>query len=190
MKRSLLIFFVVLNFSLFGQNTFKLGDYVSIKNHPKSKGVDLKLRAPLGWELKEGDRPNIVKKFTKDASTYLILIKENITFFSRKMSREVFEDESTQEALITELTSVVDNPKIIDKTLVTVDNYPTLSIKVIGSAERAGLRFNVIFKFWIIWYEDKIIMLQGGGLDNNEFKSLENLFLKITNSVIFLDQYN
>ena len=104
MKRSLLIFFFVLNLSLVGQNTFKLGEYVSIKNHPKSKGVDLKLRAPIGWELKEGDRPNIVKKFTKDGSTYLILIKENMTFFSRKMSREVLEDASTRKELITELT--------------------------------------------------------------------------------------
>ena len=45
-------------------------------------------------------------------------------------------------------------------------------------------------KFWVIFYEDKVISLQGGGADNGEFRLLENLYNSITNSVIFPEQYN
>jgi hypothetical protein len=45
-------------------------------------------------------------------------------------------------------------------------------------------------KFWFIFYEDKVIALQGGGMDNAEFKVLEYLYTSITNSVVFPEQYN
>jgi hypothetical protein len=45
-------------------------------------------------------------------------------------------------------------------------------------------------KFWFVFYEDKMVLLQGGGLDNGEFKVLESLYKSITNSVIFPEQYN
>ena len=34
----------------------------SIKDHPKAKGINLKLRVPVGWEIEEAQGPNIVKK--------------------------------------------------------------------------------------------------------------------------------
>ena len=68
----------------FSTFNFKLGEYISIKDHPKAKEVNLKLKVPVGWEVKEGDRPNIVKKFVNEGNTYLIIIKDNVTFFSRK----------------------------------------------------------------------------------------------------------
>ena len=44
--------------------SFKLGDYITIKDHPKSKGINLQIRPPLNWSVVEGNGPNIVKKFT------------------------------------------------------------------------------------------------------------------------------
>jgi hypothetical protein len=48
----------------------------------------------------------------------------------------------------------------------------------------------MIMKFWFIFYEDKIITLQGGGTDISEFKVLEQLYNSVTNSVVFPEQYN
>ena len=45
-------------------------------------------------------------------------------------------------------------------------------------------------KWWIIFYEDKMVTLQGAGMDNEEFKVLEYLYTSITNSVVFPEQYN
>ena len=41
----------------------QLGEYISYKNHPKAKGVNIKIKDPLAFEKQEGDRPNIVAKF-------------------------------------------------------------------------------------------------------------------------------
>jgi len=42
----------------------------------------------------------------------------------------------------------------------------------------------------MVFFEDKIVYLQCGGLDNNEFTALEKLYDLITYSVIFPEQYD
>lgn len=45
------------------------------KNHPKAKGVWATVRYPIGWQSKEGERPNIVQKFTGDYNgMYVVLM--------------------------------------------------------------------------------------------------------------------
>jgi hypothetical protein len=73
---------------------------------------------------------------------------------------------------------------------VTIDKYPTLVFTVKGDMERSGIKMSLLFKYWVIYYEDKIIFLQCGGIESNEFFLLESLYDQITNSVIFPEQYN
>lgn len=173
----------------FSTYNYKLGNYLSIKDHPKSKGVNLKLKVPKDWEINEGDRPNIVKKFEKDGNTYLILIKENMTFFSRKEIKEIFQDNNSLLEFVQESSSIMNEPKILEQSLVTIDTYPTIQFKVKGTMERSGLRLPTIMRCWGIFYEDKIIFLQSFGFTNAEFTALEQLYFLITNSVIFPEQY-
>lgn len=174
----------------FSTYSYELGEYVSIKDHPKSKGVNLKLKAPVGWAVKEGDRPNIVKKFTKDGSSYLILIKDNMTFFSRSESKELLNDASFINEFVEETSSAMMNSEVLDKSIVTIDTYPTVQFKVIGKMERSGITIPMIVRCWVVFYEDKIVFLQSMGIDNAEFRALEQLYFLITNSVIFPEQYN
>lgn len=174
----------------FSTFNFALGEYLSIKDHPKAKEVNLKIKVPVGWDVKEGDRPNIVKKFTNEGNTYLILIKDNVTFFSRKQIREALQEDNSVEEFVQEASSFLKNPQVIDQSVVTIDTYPTVQFKVKGKMERSGLTFAVIMKCWVVFYEDKIIFLQAMGIDNPEFRALESLYTLITNSVIFPEQYN
>ena len=174
----------------FSDLNFYLGDYLSIKGHPKAKGVDLDIQPPVGWEIAEGDRPNIVKKFVYGNNTYLILIKDYVTFLSKNEIRELLEDKDYVNDLITESCSFLQNPKILNHNIVTIDRYPTLEFTMKGQMERVGIKMSLLSKFWVIYYEDKIIFLQGLGLDNMESRYLEALYNKITNSVIFPEQYN
>jgi hypothetical protein len=174
-------------FSIFN---FPLGEYISINNHPKAKGVNLKIKAPVGWEVKEGNRPNIVKMFVNDGNTYLILIKNNVTFYSRKQIQDMFKEEKNMKEFVQEASSFLKNPQIIDHSIVTIDNYTAVQFKVKGKIERTGIIFSVIFKSWVVFYEDKIVFFQSVGTDNDEFKSLEKVYAQITNSIIFPDQYN
>lgn len=181
---------ISINSNEFSTYNFKLGDYISIKDHPKAKEVNLKLKVPIDWEIKEADRPNIVKKFVKENNSYMILIKDYMTFLSRKEAKEMLSDQEFTNELINESSSFLKNPVIINQNIITVDTYPTLEFTVKGEAERLGYKFGMIMKFWFVFYEDKMVSLQGGGLDNAEFKVLENLYTSITNSVVFPEQYN
>lgn len=174
----------------FSTYNFELGEYLSIKDHPKSKDVNLKLKVPIGWKVEEGDRPNIVKKFTKGGNTYLILIKENMTFFSRNETRDLLSDESFVTEFVQETSSVMKNSEILEKSIVTIDTYPTLQFKVSGKMERSGITIPMVMKCWVVFFEDKIVFLQSMGINNAEFRALEQLYFLITNSVIFPDQYN
>lgn len=174
----------------FSTFNFELGEYLSIKDHPKAKEVNLKLKVPVGWEVKEGDRPNIVKKFVKDGNTYLIMIKENMTFFSRNEVKELLQDENFVNEFVQESSSFLINSEVINQSVMTLDTYPTVQFKVKGKMKRSGLTIPMIMKCWIIFYEDKFIFLQSIGIDNSEFRALEQLYFLITNSVIFPEQYN
>lgn len=181
---------ISINSNEFSTYNFNLGDYISIKDHPKSKDVNLKLKVPDGWEVMEADRPNIVKKFINGNNSYMILIKDYITFFSRKEAKEMLLDQEFTNELISGASSFLENPEILNQDIITVDTYPTLEFTVKGKAERLGYKFGMIMKFWFIFYEDKIITLQGGGMNSAEFKVLEQLYTSITNSVVFPEQYN
>lgn len=174
----------------FSTFNFQLGEYISIKDHPKAKEVNLKIKVPIGWEVKEGDRPNIVKKFVNEGNTYLILIKDNVTFFSRKQMRESLQEDNFVKEFVQEASSFLKSPQVIDQSVVTIDTYPAVQFKVKGKMELQGLTFPVIMKCWVVFYEDKIIFLQAMGIDNPEFRALEQLYALITNSVIFPEQYN
>jgi len=174
----------------FSTFNFTLGEYISIKDHPKAKEVNLKLKVPVGWEVKEGDRPNIVKKFVNEGNTYLILIKDNVTFFSRKQIREALQEDNFVNEFVQEASSFLKSSQVIDQSVVTIDTYPAVQFKVKGKVERSGLTFPVIMKCWVVFYEEKIIFLQAMGFDNPEFRALEQLYSLITNSVIFPEQYN
>ena len=174
----------------FSTFNFEPGQYLSIKDHIKSKDVNLKLKVPQGWKVQEGDRPNIVKKFTKGGNTYLILIKDNMTFFSRSESEELLSDYSFVNEFVEESSSFIKNPEVLDKSVVTIDTYPSVTFKVRGKMERSGITIPMIMRCWVVFYEDKIVFLQSMGVDNAEFKALEQLYFLITNSVIFPDQYN
>jgi len=93
----------------------------------------------------------IVKKFVKGGNTYLILIKENITFFSRNEVKELLQDENYVEEFIQESISFLKNPEVLDNAVVTIDTYPAIQFKVKGTMERLGMTIQLIMKCWVIF---------------------------------------
>ncbi len=169
---------------------FNLGEYISIDGHPISKGVNLKLRPPIGWQIEEGDRPNIVQKFLFKNNNYMIMVKDNIMFFSRNEIREILSDDEYVNEFLSEASSLLTNPQLLNYRVVSVDKYPSLEFTMRGEMERLGIKMSIKQKCWMVFFEDKIVYLQCGGLDNNEFTALEKLYDLITYSVIFPEQYD
>ena len=171
-------------------SNYELGSYINLDGHPKGKDVNIKLKPPVDWKILEGDRPNILKKFVDESNMFLILIKENSTFFSRNESRELLSDEDYTEDFFSESGRIFTSYEIYNKRIITIDTYPTLEYMISGTTERSGITLEMVMKIWIIFYEDKMIHLQASGLDRFSFEQREPLYTSIINSVIFPDQYN
>lgn len=180
---------ISINSNEFSNLHFKLGDFISINGHPKAKGVNLKIQTPIDWEIEEGDRPNVVKKFVYGTNSYMIIIKDNFAFVSKNEAKEFFNDNEFLTELISEYSSVFNEYEILKQEIVTIDKYPALSLTLKGSMEGSGLNIEMIIKNWTILFEDKIVFLQCGGISRRDFNALEGLYNLLTNSVIFPEQY-
>ena len=137
--------------SEFSNYNFKLGDYISINGHPKAKKINLKLKVPVGWEIMEGDRPNIVKKFVNGTNNYMILTKNFISFVSRKEAKEMLLDKEFTNEFVNEIASILINPQILNQNITSIDTYPAIELTIKGGYEKFGNKIGMIMKFWIIF---------------------------------------
>lgn len=172
--------------------SFSLGDFVSIKGHKKSKGIDLKLRCPVDWKVEEADRPNIVKKFVFKKTSFMIITSENETFFSRSEAKELFEN--NKEELISNMSEGLENGNmsninVLESKVVSIDNYPALEFDFTGLLINSVLDKKMKFfcKQWTVFYEDKGITFMGMNIGNSD--GYNNVFKMICNSVVFPEQY-
>jgi hypothetical protein len=168
---------------------FGLGDYISLKDIPKAKGVNMKIQTPKSWDVSDGNRPNIARIFSKDGRTYSILVKDNVSFFSRNEIKELLEDHEFTKDMIAGMSEAFKDPKVLKREIVTIDTYPAIEYMFKGNREQMGINMSLVFKGWVIYYEDKIIYLQGATLSNEDSESFLLLYDQITNSVVFPDQY-
>ena len=119
----------------------------------------------------------------------MIIIKENIEFVSRNEAKEILAETEFVNDFIYGFSSIFEDPEILNNKIITLATYPALEFTVKGSKENLGYNFEMIIKNWVVFYEDKIVFLQGTSLNSKEFYALESLYTLITNSVIFPDQY-
>jgi hypothetical protein len=171
-------------------SNIQLGEYHSIKDHPKAKGVNLKVKVPKGWKVEEGDRPNVVVKFVNGNDLFLVMVKDTETFISKKDAQEIFEDEEFISELTGAFNSQFSRWSLLEKKIVTLENHPTLELVVSGTNERLGVKFEMVLKTWYFFYEDKFIYLQGSTVKSPSWAAKSQLFSLTANSVILPDQYN
>ena len=81
------------------------------------------------------------------------------------------------------------NVEVLEQSIVTIDTYPAIQSKVRGEYEQMGINLSFIMKTWMIFYEDKYIILQSAGSINSNFFENEQLHTLLTNSVIFPEHY-
>lgn len=171
------------------QRSYTLTDYLSLEGHKKSKGVNIKFKPPSNWKIQEGDRPNIVKKFTDGESVFLIQIREGTTFVSKSQAKELLSETSDNDFL-EGLDQIMSNIEIIESKIVTIDNYSARFLRFAGEFERAGFKAKSHWNYWLFYYEDVFITFQGNYVSAQRDQRLETLFDQIINSVILLDQYD
>ena len=171
-------------------NIDDLGDYLSYKSHPKAKGVNIKIKNPLAFEKLEGDRPNVVAKYNNSENNlvYTLVIGELPTFFSRQDTRDyVFVGDSN--SLAKEMTDDFGG-SLVSSRFLEIDRYPAIEyIYDISRELFDGKNITMRSIAWQIYYEDRVISINAG-TEKDRFEKNKYVFYKITNSILFEDQYN
>ena len=165
--------------------TFKLGDYIDLTNHPKSNGLEYKIKKPLGWEVKEGDGPHIVKQFTSGKNVYLIYIRETGQFFSKDEVKEFFENQTDRNEFVNEFSKnggfYLNSNKVV-----TIERHPFIYTSGSFQEERMGVEIKGSVHLWMSFIEDQFIYFMGSNY-SEEDSYMD--FFRITNSIKLLNQY-
>lgn len=165
---------------------------VSLKEHPKSLGVNIELVKPKGWDAKEGNGQHIVKRYEAGTVYYYFQINEMSTFVSKKEAEELFNEKSSCDELVDEFLSGFSDCKIYSRTAEMVNRYPALHLRFTYSISKLGLEFPIYANIWIIPYEDKMVIIWGATMstEQSEQHLFDSMFTMLVNQVRFPDQFN
>ena len=175
--------------------SFELGYYISFKDNPKAKGVNIKVRKPVGWELRSGTGPNTLFNFTNGEITFTIVITELPTFLSKNEAKETLKNEEAVNLLASSLLkgyNIATNNEsavIISTNPTTINSYSALEVIAKARFESAGIVENVIFLSWSIFYEDRSINVSGNLTESNYNDEIEKQIRAIASSIYFEDLF-
>jgi hypothetical protein len=111
------------------------------KNHPKAKGAWFSVKYPAGWESKEGERPNIVRKFNGDYRGYFTLLMVQVKKADGNVENECKSISATEMALA--MTDNDPKAKIANAKKINHENKPAFLFDLNQQVERAGNTFNL-----------------------------------------------
>ena len=175
--------------------SFELGDYISFKDNPKAKGVNIKVKKPVGWELRSGTGPNTLFNFTNGEINFTIVITELPTFMSKNEAKETLKNEEEVNLLKSTLLkgyNIVTNNEsavIISINPTTITTYPALEATTKVRFESAGIVENVIYLSWSIFYEDRVISVAGSLIESDYNNETEKQIRAIVTSIYFEDLF-
>ena len=161
-----------------------LGDYKNYKSHPKSKGVNLKIKVPVGFEELEATRPNIIKKFYNKENNliYLFGVNELPHFVTKDYARKYFFNESSSISAknFIDESGYEGNTSLVSSRYLNIDKYPAIEIIFDWKSELiTGQKMENRVIQWIIFYEDR-------ALNFNAIAEKEKFFLFIKSEICSL----
>ena len=166
---------------------------IDLTGNPKVKGLSIAVKYPAGWEVKDGERPNIVKKFLHNYPDYMALLMVQVNNIPREALPEIksFTLKDWQEAL-GELGTVsnssvqsLEGQKVFVSDLTS--KMDRMSASVIQKQRVVGM-----------FYKDKWIWLWCGvGVNSsmplsqieNKFQATTPVCFQFFNSLVLLDRY-
>jgi len=166
-------------------------EYLSLKDHPKMKGVHLRIKPPKGWLVQEGDGPNVVKRFIGENGAYVILVKDLPTFATRNSYRDHYSDKKAMKKLIDSgMMACSAGGSILDYKLVTVARYPAIRAAYTCSMEKMGITMTIFTLSWSVFIEDKLVSFNGVTTSEQDFLDLTPTHMRTTLYAQFPEQFN
>lgn len=164
------------------------------KGHPKAKGVDLQIRHPISWRPREGERPNIIQKFTSEngrgLEMVMLMVKDIGYTPSKQEINTLFSEHGLKEML-------PDGAKLISAKPIVLDNHKGGMIIFEQTGQRLditltmrSLQFVTIRGSKMIFVQCMVTALPGKEAElKKRYSRFEPLFRAIANSFVIQEQY-
>ena len=169
------------------------------KNHPKAKDVDFQIRYPISWRPEEGERPNIIQKFTSENGRGLeginLMVKDMPLPSDYTITEQDIEDLFAEEEILKEM--VPEGGKFISAKPIVLDKHKGAMIVFDYVAQQLDINITSRILLLITIYNGKMIFINCSvsALPGEEskleerFNLFEPLFKIIANTFIIQEQY-
>jgi hypothetical protein len=148
------IFWFLLITTSINSNAQVLGAKFDTKNHPKAKGVWATVRYPAAWQPKEGERPNIVQKFSGDYKDLFVMLAIQIMDAGGPVEKECKDTSAVQFG---KDMSEGDNQKVITIKKGNHENKPAYFYDLESKIERVGVTSTTRHKVMSVCYKNTIV---------------------------------
>lgn len=166
---------------------------IDLSGHPKAKGISMAIKHPSDWVAKEGERPNIVKKFVKNYPDSIAMMSVQIMNVPVEARSEMksFGVRDWKE-ILAEVGTVIS----VSKTKLEMEDayIGDVSMKI----ERMGVSPSQRNRIVSLYYKDRWIWLWCGVVGNPnmsasqveaKFQSVQPQCQQFFNSFVLLDRY-
>ena len=179
-------------------NSQVLGSKFDTKNHPKAKGVWATVRYPAGWEVKEGERPNIVQKFSGDFNGLFVVLSLQILNAGGPVEKECSGMPTGEFA---DAFSDKPNGQVAYNVRKTRhEEKPAFIYELQSKQERLGMTFTLANSVMTVCYKNTIISAwcsptkidtstKSISATQRELKLAEPLCFQYFNSLVLMDKY-
>jgi hypothetical protein len=165
----------------------------STAGHPKSKGLNIEVSYPSSWLAKEGERPNIVQKFTSDGGRGLEMAL--IVVMDLQLPKDYVPSENEIYELLSSSAFKGSMPNATFKKVkrTRIDGIPAGIIEYSVRTENAGMALVNHFTSYVFIYRSTMVQFTCSvfGSANSTAKFIENkteefrlLFSLMANSIV------
>ena len=191
--------FVILSlcvFSLFS-NAQVLNSKFDTKNHPKAKGVWATVRYPTEWQPKEGERPNMVQKFSGDYKGLFVMLAIQIMDAGAPVEKECRETSAIEFGK--DLSDDA-NQKVTQIKKGSHEGKPTYFYDLESKQERAGMATTTRSRVMSVCYKNTLISTwcspmkidmqkQSMFTTQQHLSDVNPLCFQFFNSLVLMDKY-
>lgn len=160
----------------------------------KEKNINLKMKIPLSWNIRDADRPNIVKKAISENG----LGNEQVLILIKKLPKE-FEENNVRLSSIynsDDIKIFSEDNNIIESYEIAIDGINGYYFSYISDKERFGNKVQILYYNYLFEYQNEMVLIgfslgYENELDQN-YQTKDNfmkLFKIMINTLVFIDQY-
>jgi hypothetical protein len=165
-------------------------------DHPKAKGIRVKLNIPYSWSQQEAERPNIVQKFIEqngEGNNQIMLLvmdtdlEQGESYTNQEMMNALSEEGFKEDML--------PGQTLLSAEKVKWDNLHAWSVQYNQEQNRLGITIRAHVHQFMTYYDDRMILLQtytyGESFEeaNKNYEQFYPLYLLVANSFVLKNQW-